>query len=155
MNIIKREMKGFIIHSDQSNFTLVLLLAIFLIGCSQKKSFLDYKDIKMIKIGYLPKEINTYKSLNLPEEIVMYEQTKYEVIKDSHFFLNLATQINKFEFTNSNSVHNYRIICYIYFYNNSTPNTLYLGENHEIVYNENQVKYNKEIFELFENRLYK
>ncbi len=144
-------MKSFIVHFHRNLKTILMFtILIFHLNCSEKKHIINYQDIRIIKIGYLPPNINTYVPVDIPEEITMYEQTKYKQINDSNFFCNLANCINNLQISDKTDSHNYRIICYIYFKNkNIPPCKLYLGENHEIVYNDKQMKYNKELFDLF------
>jgi len=132
---------------------LLILLLINLIGCKEKKLLLNCQDIKMIKIGYLPENINTFEPVNSPEKIASYDQTKYELIIDSIFICDLTSYINKLKSSNIKSSHDFRIICYLYLKNNTTPYKLYIGDNNDIMYNEKQMKYNEELVIFFKNSL--
>lgn len=111
-------------------------------------------NIEQVKIAYIPRDVLTYSPVSNPEDIVMYDQTKYATFKDTVFMCDLLNSIKKLQKTTNEGIADYRIICYIYLHNKKeAPIKLYIGNDSIIVLNNKQMSYNQDLINLIELKL--
>jgi hypothetical protein len=128
---------------------------LFCISCSLSvNKAITCNETEKVKFAYLPNDIFTYSPVNKPEDIVMYDQTKYMTIEDSAFICNLISSIQNLKKSDDTRKIDYRIIGYIYLRNkNKTPLKLFIGNDSLIVFNNKQKKFSNDLINLIESKL--